>query len=207
MLYFLRKLKEHLETLKSWWTDARAGKIDTIDSNIGSLNTNWTATRAGKVDTIDSNIESLNTNWTATRAGHLDSIEGTLTGAKTPAGNLKVATAEALIDLPTHLKSKECAVLLHSTTALGANASISSGVIDVSKYSLWRVFVIADVEGVLWVRTLSKAGGYVITRRHWITGNKKLNYVGRIDNPKIEFLYENMAFAQTSFEITAEVIV
>jgi len=205
MLYFLRKLKEYLETLKSWWTDARAGKIDTIDGNIGSLNTNWTATRAGKIDTIDSNVGSLNTNWTATRAGHLDSIEGTLTGAKTPAGNLKVATAEALIDLPVHLKTKDVNTILHSTTVLGANAEISTPIIDVSKYSSWYAFVHADKDGKLRISYYSKNHIYIGEHELDLVGGKTYNYSSIIKSTCMKFRYINGATAQTIFEITIEV--
>ncbi len=99
-----------LNKLLTDWTNVRAGKIDTINTNAAKLTDarvgyidklanfgattdtggtattgtamaklnklliDWTTARAGKIDTINTNTSNLNTRLTSTRAGYLDKL-------------------------------------------------------------------------------------------------------------------------------------
>jgi len=184
MFDYIRRIRDYIKTLRDSWTDTRAGKIDTIDSNIGSLNTNWDLARADKVS----------------------SMESTLTGAKTPAGNLKVATAEALIDLPVHLKTKDVNTVLHSTTPLVAGGVIETAIVDVSKYTDLKVFLYASHAGKYVADLYSRNNEPIERRGWWLEPYKLYNITEKIKSQKMKFYYENGAVAQTKFEILVEVL-
>ena len=46
----------------------------TIMAKLNKLLTDWTTARAGKIDTINTNATNLNTRLTSTRAGYLDKL-------------------------------------------------------------------------------------------------------------------------------------
>ena len=90
-----------LNKLLTDWTTARAGKIDTINTNASNLNTRLTSTRAGYLDklanfgaigdtggtatagTVMAKLNKLLTDWTTARAGKIDTINTNATNLNT----------------------------------------------------------------------------------------------------------------------------
>ena len=90
-----------LNKLLTDWTNARAGKIDTINTNASNLNTRLTNTRAEYLDkladfgavgdtggtasagTVMAKLNKLLTDWTNTRAGKIDTISTNVSNLNT----------------------------------------------------------------------------------------------------------------------------
>jgi len=137
---------------------------------------------------------------------YLRKIKDVICGARTNKGNIKIATAEALINLPIALKSKDSFLLFHTTTTLDANATVETGIVDVSKYSAYRVCAYASTDGVFESVRYSYAG-YELERLKWQVHNyMRYDNIQKITCNRMNFRYINGATAQTKFELTIEVI-
>ena len=75
-------IKGVLEWFTSYWTSARAAKIDNLDAKISTCAkaSDWTSTRAGLIDTINTNAATAKTDATAAKNNTATNNTGSKTG-------------------------------------------------------------------------------------------------------------------------------
>ena len=138
----LNKLISDLTTHMGRWTAARAGYIDTINTNaknsadrIGTTGDTGGSTAAGtvmgKLNKLISDIATHAASWTSTRAGYIDTIKGTTDAIKTSADRIGAANDTGGSTTAGSVMGKLNKLISDITTHMGRWTAARAGYIDV----------------------------------------------------------------------------
>lgn len=124
----------------SYWTSARAARIDSIDATVSSRapastalsTTNWTNTRAVNIDNLDAMVSSRapnstalsNATWTATRATYLDRLDVAISTRAPSSTALSTATWTAA--RATKIDTIETNVATVNTNVSAVNTNVAT---------------------------------------------------------------------------------
>ena len=182
-------IKGILEWFTSYWTSARAAKIDNLDAKISTCAkaSDWTSTRAGLIDTINTNAATAKTDATAAK----NNTATNNTGSKT--GILSQKLSYIIVNL---LESTSYGLNAIKTTLNTVNTNTSRGAIRQIIYGAFSTNTDNDPITISVSLTNYKKAFVILDGQMYGTnGNLPTPYLSSISNTAIKIAIKNSNYS------------